>query len=68
MDTAILMHELAALDTDSRRRMIAYLLSLDTEGNLAYRQKLSDKIDNRDPARWTSGEELNRKLGLEDSE
>lgn len=66
MDTARLKLELASLDAVSRRKIIAYLLSLDTQQNLGYQQLLADKIDSHEPSHWVAGEHLNQRLGLEE--
>ena len=66
MDTTALETTLASLNSSQRRRMIAFLFSLEADDN--HRKMLAEKIDNNDPARWIKEEDLDRVLGLDQPE
>ncbi len=54
----------AELSTDERRRLIAYLVTLQDLQDANYRAKLTRKIDDKNPAHWATIEEVNERLGL----
>ena len=64
MEVGVLKAELEALESKDRRRMIAFLLALEERDNLAYRQELARRIDDKDPSHWITFEELDRRLDL----
>lgn len=55
----------AELPEAQRRELVAYLVALGRSRNAAYREKLESKIEDRDPAHWVPGEDLDRALGLD---
>ena len=62
MSIEVLKQELAGLNPADRSRIMAFLLALQDGQDEAYRVTLTGKIDERDPARWVSIEELDRRL------
>ena len=48
MDVGVLKSELQALESKDRRQMIAFLLALEERANLAYRQELARRIDDKE--------------------
>jgi cytochrome oxidase Cu insertion factor (SCO1/SenC/PrrC family) len=64
MTIATLKKALKTLTPQERRRMMAYLITLDDQDNTTYRRRLADKIDSRDPAQWVDLDDLPPRLGL----
>ncbi|MSU50401.1 MAG: hypothetical protein EXS37_15170 [Opitutus sp.] len=62
MSLDVLKQELAVLPAIERSQIMAYLLSLQDEQDDAYRTALARKIDEKDPHRWVSLEELDHRL------
>jgi hypothetical protein len=62
MSIEVLKQELAGLAPADRSRITAFLLSLQDGQDAAYRGVLAGKIDDRDPKRWVSIDELDRRL------
>jgi hypothetical protein len=58
-----LKQELSALNFKEQRHLTAFLVSLQDAGDVAYRQKLSTKID-KPVAEFATLEELDRRLEL----
>ena len=58
-----LKQELAALDADTQRQMVAFLVSLQDARNNDYLGKLAAKIDRPD-SEFATLEELDRRLGV----
>ena len=56
----------AQLPPSERRRLMAYLVSLEDAQDAAYREKLSRKIDDRTEANWLTIEQMDQKLGTGD--
>jgi len=65
MEEGVLKSELTALNAKERRRVIAFLLSLEEKDNQAYREELARRIDDKDPSHWVPLRELERRLGLD---
>ncbi len=64
MEVAELKTELVSLNASNRRQILAFLVALEREADFSYRQKLAEKIDDRNPDHWIRGEDLEAKLGL----
>jgi hypothetical protein len=62
MSIEVLKQELAGLAPKERSQIMAYLLSLEDEQNTVYRAALTEKIDDKNPKRWMSLDELDRRL------
>jgi hypothetical protein len=61
MNIETLQKELAALPADERRRVQAFLVALQDSGDVAYRRKLSEKID-KPAENFATLEGLDRRL------
>jgi hypothetical protein len=62
MSIEVLKQELAGLAAAERSQIMAFLLALQDGQNGAYRATLARKIDEKDPNRWVSIDELDRRL------
>ena len=62
MSIEVLKQELAGLAASDRSQIMAYLLALQDGQDDAYRATLARKIDDKDPKRWVSIDELDRRL------
>ena len=67
MSFDLLKEQAAGLVPADRRRLIAYLVSLEDAQTTAYKAKLREKIDDKDPAHWLTQEQLDERLELGDS-
>jgi len=63
MSFSALKDQAARLPVAERRRLVAYLVSLDDSQDAAYREKLSRKIDDRTEGNWLTIEQMDQKLG-----
>lgn len=63
MSVEVLMREIAELDPAGRRRLMAYMVSLQTGSNEAHRAEMARRIDDREPGSWATLEDLDRRLG-----
>lgn len=68
MSFDVLMKEVGALADDERRKLLAYMLALSDREDVAYREKLAQKIDDTTPGRWLTPEQVERELGLDNGE
>lgn len=50
------------LDPTEQLRLVGYLLSLQRRDDPAYREELARRIDQTDPARWISLDDLERRI------
>lgn len=62
MSIEVLKQELAGLAAAERSQIMAFLCALQDEKDDAYRATLTRKIDEKDPHRWVSLDELDRRL------
>lgn len=62
MSIDVLKQELAGLAAAERSQIMACLLALQDEQDDAYWATLARKIDEKDPRRWVTIEELDRRL------
>ncbi|WP_042726023.1 hypothetical protein [Chthoniobacter flavus] len=61
-----LLKEVEALDATARRKLIAYMITLEDRRQTEYAEKLAQKIDDQTPGKWLTVEQCERELGLED--
>ena len=54
--------ELQALPADERRELAAFLVSLRHKDLAGYRARMSEKIDDKNPERWVTLEEMDQRL------
>lgn len=59
-----LKEQAASLIPADRRRLMAFLISLEDAQTAAYRAKLREKIDDQHSDRWLTLEQLHKRLGL----
>jgi hypothetical protein len=64
MDFEGLKQQLAGLSNDERRRVIAYLVSLQNSEDKEYRQEIARRMADNSPGHWLTLEELDARLGL----
>jgi hypothetical protein len=57
-----LKSELQALPADERRELAAFLVSLRHKDLAGYRARMSEKIDDKNPERWVTLDELDQRL------
>jgi hypothetical protein len=67
MSIETLKHELASLDSIKRSHIVAYLVSLQDQQDRSYKSSITKKIDDNDPANWATLEDLDRRLGFDES-
>jgi hypothetical protein len=66
MSFDILINEVRGLPADARRKLMAFMVSLQDGAREGYATKLTQKIDDNSPDRWLTAEECEKKLGLTD--
>jgi len=54
--------EIATLPAGERRELAAYLVSLRHQDLEGYRGRMTEKIDDKEPANWVTLEELDARL------
>jgi hypothetical protein len=64
MSIETLKAEVQSLPTDERRRLMAFMVVLEDQGQAGYATKLAQKIDDKSPERWLTPEDCEKKLGL----
>jgi hypothetical protein len=64
MSMDVLMREIASLGPEDRRKLAAYLVTLQDASMPGYKEELARRADEKDPARWLSLDELDNRLGL----
>jgi hypothetical protein len=57
-----LKDQAANLQPHEQRELIAYLVSLRTQQDQSFKEQLTRKIEDRDPANWIELDELRKKL------
>ena len=67
MSFETLKAEVKALSPDVRRKLMAFMVTLQDELREGYAAKLAAKIDDRSPERWLTPEQCEQKLGLSDN-
>lgn len=68
MSIDTLKQELAGLRASERAQIMAYLVALQDEESGGYGATLARKIDDRNPERWMTLEEFDRRSGEKQSE
>lgn len=63
MTMSAIKSEIAALAPRQRREIMAYIVGLQFAEDESLVERMSRKIDNKDPKNWMSPEELDRRLG-----
>jgi hypothetical protein len=58
--------ELALLNPERRREILAYLVSIEDQANDSYASVMAGKIDDNRSESWMSLNELDGRLGLKD--
>jgi hypothetical protein len=64
MSVEELKQELATLDATRRNEILAFLVSLNDRENPERLAKISRILDDKDPSRWLTLEEVEKRLGL----
>ena len=64
MSVEEMKQELATWDPALRNEILAFLVSLNDRDNPERLAKISRILDDRDPSRWLTLEEVEKKLGL----
>ena len=67
MSVEVLMREIANLGPEDRKKLAAYLVTLQDASHPEYKQELARRADEKDPAKWLSLDELDTRLGLAQS-
>ena len=62
MSITDIQNQLEGLSSDERRQLSAFLISLRHKELGGYREGLSEKIDDREPANWVSFEDFDRRI------
>jgi hypothetical protein len=68
MSLATIQQQAARLSPQERKDLIGYLISLNQTEREAHRRELARKIDCKDPSRWVTLEEAERRLFPEGSD
>jgi hypothetical protein len=65
MSFDVLQSELIALSAEQRRKVIAFLITLEERSRPDYAAELARRIDDKSPGRWLTPEECEQELGLD---
>ena len=65
MSLEAIQREVATWPKPQVRKLQAYLVSLQREGDEEAMRRLTAKVDDNDPSHWVSLEEMASRLGLE---
>jgi hypothetical protein len=66
MSFEALKEQVDSLADSERRRLMAYLVSVEHSKNAEHARRMSEKIECNDPSRWVTLEELEKRLQLND--
>ncbi len=66
MSMETIKDELALLNPERRREILAYLVSIEDQANDSYASVMAGKIDDNRSESWMSLNELDGRLGLKD--
>ena len=61
-----LLKEVESLAESERRKLLAFMVTLEDRGSADYAGKLARKIDDPTPGKWLTPEQCARELGLPD--
>lgn len=64
MSIEVLQHEVTALSSEQRRKLMAFMVTLEDRSRPGYAAELARKIDDKSPDRWLTPEQCERELGL----
>jgi hypothetical protein len=64
MDLEGLKQQLTSLSTEERRRVIAFLVSLQSSDDEEYQAEIARRMADTSPGHWLTLEELDAQLGL----
>ncbi len=62
MSLAQIQDQAACLGKEERRKLIAFLVSLQTEDDEEFKTRLARKIDDNDPSHWVELDELEQRF------
>ena len=68
MSIEAIQEQIRILGADDRRKLIAFMVSLDDQNRPGYAQMLAKRIDDQSPDRWLTLEECERRLRLSGQE
>ena len=66
MSFEALKEQVDLLPDAERRRLMAYLVSVEHAKNADHAERMRKKIEGNDPARWVTLEEMEKRLKLND--
>lgn len=64
MSLESLMQEAAKLSEQESRRLSAFLVSMRASREEGHAEEMARRIDDKDPANWTTIEDLDKRFGL----
>ena len=64
MSIEALQAEVRALPAEQRRRLMAFMITLEDQGRADYAKMLAKTIDDKSPDRWLTPEQCEHELGL----
>jgi hypothetical protein len=68
MSFEALKEQVDRLPDSERRRLMAYLVSVEHSKNAEHARRMKEKIESSDPTRWLTLDELDKRLKLNDGE
>ena len=66
MSIETIKSELRALNSEQRRKLMAFMVVLEDEGRTDYATQLANRMDDHSDERWLTPEQCERELGLSD--
>lgn len=66
MSFEALKEQVDSLGDSERRRLMAYLVTVEHSKNAEHARRMKEKIECNDPSRWVTLEELEKRLQLND--
>jgi hypothetical protein len=65
MSIEMLQSEVRSLPAEVRRKLMAFMVSLEDKARPGYAADLARKIDDKSPENWLTPEQVERELGLD---
>ena len=64
-----IVHEAAALPEQQRKELIGRLIAIgrSKQEEQEFKRRMAERIDDKDPSHWMTGDELRRRLAAENS-
>ena len=62
MNVTELQHEIEQLDEKEQKRLMGFMVGLQVRRDSVYREELTRRLNDRDPKRWISLVELQRRV------